>query len=219
MRRRLYMLLILNAVFILTAMSQQGNAEFLFEDYREATVYLADNSFAYEKVNYNVKDRELYYIDKSDGMARVISNIDRIRIIKTDDRNFIQVGGSLQEVLPTTPPIYIEYLPKVQAKASSVGYGMTSSITSTSANTYLGWRGYALSESQKQETMGFSNRYWIEKNGNKKRFTNFKQFLKIYSKHKNVLHEHIKANNIDFNDIEGMVNLCLYAESLNGISR
>jgi len=215
MKRKLFILLIINVVFILTAMSQQENSGFLFRDFQDATVYFSGGAYSNEKVNYNVTEKELYYIDKVDGLVKIVANIETIRIVKLDDRSFIQANKGLQEIIPTTPFIYVEYFPKVQTKASNVGYGMTSSVSSTSALNYLGQRGYYLSESQKQETTGFNCRYSIEKNEQNKKFATFKQLLKIYPKHKDVLNGYIKENNVNFNDIEAIVNLCLYAESLN----
>ena len=208
------MLIIFNIAFVLTAMSQQKRSEFLFKDYQEATIYFFGNFVSKEKVNYNVMARELYYIDRIDGEEKIVSNSEDIRIIKTDNRTFILVKGRLQEVLPTTPPIYVEYLPKVQTKAQNAGYGSTSH-TSAITSYSMGQQGVLVHESKELETTGFSNFYWIERSGDKKKFTNFNQFLKIYSKHKKVLDEHIKTNKIDFNDIEEIINLCLYAESLN----
>ena len=214
MKRQLYFLLIFSIGFVTTVMSQQGSSGFLFDDFRDAAIYFTNGSSASGKVNYNVTEKELYYIDNSDGMVKIIADKENIRIIKFDDRSFIREKGGLQEVLPTNPSIYIEYFPKVKTKASDVGYGMKSDISSTSAYSYLGQRGYLIPESQKQETYGFNHRYWIDKDGDKKQFVTFKQLLKMYPKYKTELEDIIKTKSIDFNDVEGVVNLCLYAEGL-----
>ena len=214
MRRQLCVLLIFNIGFVLTVMSQQKGPEFLFRESQDAKVYFLDGSFSNEKINYNVRGNELYFIDKSDGFEKIVSSTEKIRVIKVDNRNFILVKGHLQEVLPTTPPIYVEYLAKIQTKAQNAGYGSTSQTSSITSYS-IGQQGLLAPEAKEIEAMGFNYNFWIEKNGSKKQFSNFRQFLKIYSKHKNVLDEYIKSNNIEFNNIEGIVNLCLYAESLN----
>ena len=214
MRRKIYLLLVFNIGFVLTVMSQQKGSDFLFKEYQEAELYFPNGSFSSEKINYNVIERELYYIDRNDGDEKIVLNAENIRVIKIDKRNFILVKRRLREVLPTTPSIYIEYLPKVQNKAQNAGYGSTSQTSSISSYS-MGQQGVLIPIGKESETTGFNNCYWIEKNGDKKKFINFKQFLKIYPKHNKVLYGHIKTSDIDFNNIEEIVNLCLYAESLN----
>jgi len=215
MRQKLCLSLIFTIGIVLTAFSQQEPSGFLFTEYQDAQVYVA-GTFSNEKVNYNVMDKQLYYIDQRDGLVRIVDNMSRIRIIKMDNRNFIPVpSGGLQEALPTTPPIFVEYLPKVKRKGQQVGYGGTSELTSTNASHYLGREGYILPEKQDIVATSLYNCYWIEKNGKKKKFANFKQFVKIYPENKAILDEYIKMNNVEFNNSEEIVKLCLYAESLN----
>ena len=215
MGRQLFFYFIFNIGFALTAMSQSDGSGFIFDEFKDATIYLSGGSYTTEKVNYNIMSKQLYFLDQSDGYAKIISDMERIRIVKVDNRNFIPVREGLHEVLPTTPPIYVEYIPKVQKKGQQVGYGGTSQLTSTSSSTYLDNLSFILPEKQTLEANSFYNCYWIELDGKKKKFANFKQFLKIYPKNKGELDEHIKANNIDFNDVQEIADLCLYAESLN----
>ena len=215
MRRQLFLFFIFNIGFALTAMSQQDGSGFIFDEFKDATIYLSGGSSATEKVNYNTMSKELYFLDQSDGYAKIVSDMERIRIVRVDNRNFIPVREGMHEVLPTTPPIYVEYLPKVQKKGQQVGYGGTSQLTSTNTSTYFDNQAFILPEKSDMEAKSFYNCYWIEQHGKKKKFANFKQFLKIYPKKKDELDEHIKTNNIDFNDARGIADLCLYAESLN----
>ena len=89
MGRQLYLFLIFNIVFVLTAISQKENSDFLFDEYKEATIYFSSVSFTNEKVNYNTMDRELYYIDKSDGLIKIVMDMLSIRVIKIDNRTFL----------------------------------------------------------------------------------------------------------------------------------
>ena len=201
---------------VMSATSQEETSGFLFREFQDAQVYVA-GAYSDEKVNYNVMDKQLYYVDKRDGLVRIIDDLSRVRIIKINNRNFIPVSsGGLQEVFPTNPPIYVEYFPRVKRKSQSVGYGGTSELTSKSNNSLLfGRDGFAFPEKSDMEATSVYNCYWIEKNGKKKKFTNIKQFLKIYPENKTILDEYIKMKKIDFNDKEEIVKLCLYAENLN----
>ena len=100
MKRQLCILLIFNIGFVLTAMSQTSNPNFLFKEYQEAKIFFTGGVVSNEKINYNVKDKDLYYIDRSDGDEKIVTNPENIRVIKIEDRTFRLVKGSLQEVLP-----------------------------------------------------------------------------------------------------------------------
>ena len=215
MTLRLSIFLIINIVFVLPAMSQRDNSEFLFKDFQNASIYYSTGSYSNEKINYNVKDNDLYYVDKNDGLEKIVINVESILIIKIDNRNFILVKGHLQEVLQTTPPIYIEYSAKMHTKAQNSGYGTTSQTAAITPYA-VGPQGIWVPEGKRLEIKGFENNYWIERKGVKKKFVNFNQLLKLYPDNKNVLKEYIKKNQTDFNNVEDIVNFCLYAESLNG---
>ena len=216
MRQKLCFLLIFNIGIVLTATPQEESSGFLFSEFKEAQVYIA-GTYSNEKVNYNVLDKQLYYVDQRDGLVRIVDDMSRIKIIRVDNRNFIPVSsGGIQEALPTTPSIFVEYLPRVKRKAQQVAYGGTSEITSTTPSTYMLARdGFILPEKSDLEATSVYNCYWIEKNGKKKKFANFKQLMKIYPANKTILDEYIEKNNVDFNNKEEIVKLCLYAESLN----
>ena len=214
MKRQFFLFLIFIIGFVSTAISQQVNPDFLFGEFQDAVISFSNGTFSNEKINYNVRYKELHYIDRSDASEKIISNAEIIRVIKIGNRSFVLTKGSLQEILPTTPPIYVEYLPKTQAKAKDAGYGSTSQTSDISSYS-IGQKNSFIPDANKLETVGFSKCYWIEKSGDKKKFINFKQFLNIYSKHKVVLNEHIKKNKIEFDDAQMIIDLCLYAESLN----
>ena len=214
MRRQLYLFLIFNIGFTFIAMSQEETG-FLFGEFKEATIHFSGGFQSIEKVNYNILDKELYFIDKNDGLIRIVTGMDRIRIVRIDNRNFIPVKTGMHEAFPTTPPIFVEYMPKVQKKGQQVGYGGTSQVASTSTNNYLENQNFIFPQKKDYEATSFYNCYWIELNGKKKKFANFNQFLKIYPKHKSILDGRIKTDEIEFNDTQKVIDLCLYAESLN----
>lgn len=56
--------------------------------------------------------------------------------------------------------------------------------------------------------------YWLEKDGKRKAFKNFKQFVKLYPKHKAVLEQFIKDNQLDIDNVEHVKTLCVHAASL-----
>lgn len=47
-----------------------------------------------------------------------------------------------------------------------------------------------------------------------KQFRNFKQLAKIYSKHHAEVEKYIEDNKVNFEDVDQIVKLCAYADSL-----
>ena len=214
MKRFIIILFFYGTVFIRVD-AVQKNAYYMFEEFQDAIVYFQGGIRSQAKVNYNLMDGIIYFIDQEDGLVKIVTNVDKITVIKIGERNFITVKGGIQEVMPTTPPIYVQYRVKTKMKAQKGAYG---TVTETSSiTTYSGiqdGKSYGIQEREFEAT-GRYNMYWIEKNGKKIQFLDLKQFLKIYPKHKDALDSYIKSNSIDFNETNTIVALCLYAENLD----
>lgn len=214
MKRILFTLLIWIGFFSLV-LSQHNLSEYLFDDYKDATVHFKGNLKSNERVNYNLLNGKLYFIDKHDNKIKVVSDIEKIAFIKVRDRNFLLDNDGLKEVVSTLPLVYVKYNAKSRRKPSKAAYGGTSQVSSSANYTELRDGGsHAFLKNDDVEIFLHYNEYWIEKDGKKKKFTQFKQFIKIYSGHKEQLEQYIKDNNINFEDAEAIVELCRYAENL-----
>jgi hypothetical protein len=219
-------ILLFSFVCILFAQKNEVNsAGFLFDDFKEAVIYFDDGSRTQEQINPNILDNTLHYIDRAENNIKVASSKNNITLIRMSDgseRSFVFDKQNLKEVVSDSPVIWIKYNAKVRVESAKGPYG-TGTGTSVPANyTY----GSSTSESH-QGNAGMSGLkgldrvisgiqivYWIEKDGNKKKFANVKDFLKIYSKHKDILKKSIEEKEIQFDDIKAVVQLCQYAESL-----
>ena len=214
--KRLTLILLMCGAFCVASSSQNRDLGFLFDIYKDGTIHFKGNTHSPEKINYNLIDNKLYFVDKKDGQIKIVSDISRILYIKVEDRSFLFYKDGLKEVVSTTPLIYVQYNVKSQKKASKVGYGGTSQLSSTTNYAVLrdGGAESVLKEDEREITDHY-NYYWIEKDNKKKRFANFKDFVKIYPKQKaSDIEKYIQQNNIEFEDIEAIVELCKYAEGL-----
>lgn len=210
----LWLLVSIGFVPVMIAQDKDPAAGFLFEEYQDAIIHFKGGLRSAEKVNFNLIDNHLYFIDSNDGYEKIVTETGNIGIIKVGDRNFIKEKDGFLEVMPVTPPIYVQYRVRGKRKAPETGYGGRSETAAvTSYSEYRDGSYYRLKEAEIEVTSR-SHCYWIERKGQKKKFADFKQFLKLYSTHKNVLEEYIRSNQIDFEDVQAIVNLCLYAESL-----
>ena len=69
-----------------------------------------------------------------------------------------------------------------------------------------------LTERKNEQTLKTAE--WLEKNGKRKSFRNFKQFVKLYPEHKAELERFIKTNQLFIDNVEHVKALCVFAESL-----
>lgn len=214
MKKILFTLLIWGGFSMLTS-SQEKLLGYLFDDYKDATVHFKGNQQSNEKVNYNLLDGKLYFIDRQDNRIKVVSDVDKIAFVKVGDRSFLLDGDGMKEVVSTSPLIYVKYNAKSRKKPSKAAYGGTSQVSSSTSYAELRDGGsHAFMKNDEIEIHSHYNEYWIEKGGKKRKFAQFKQFIKIYSKHKEQLEQYIKDNNVNFEDVKAIIELCRYAEGL-----
>ena len=215
MKKRLLLFLPLIIFCFSSIVSQIDSTQYLLKQFEDATVYFKDGGQSSEKINYNLIANSFFFIDKTDGSIKQISSTQDIRLIRIGNRSFIFNNEDAVEVIPINPLIYVQYKADVREQGKKAAFGTTSETTAirTYGATYN--RGRRIEFDPNTVIAGKRyNIYWVEKKGKKKKFITFKQFLKIYPNHKIVLEQYIKDNDIRFNDVEQIKNLCLYAESL-----
>lgn len=138
-----------------------------------------------------------------------------IAFVKIAGRVFYQEKKGVVEVVPITPPLFVQYKALVRKEANRGAYGTTSETSSI--HSYGGFNLNGSRYELMKEKLVIGKRYqhyWLEKNGKRKAFKNFKQFVKLYPKHKAALEQFIKDNQLDIDNVEHVKVLCVHAESL-----
>ena len=197
------------------ANSRKNDSPFLLEEFEKAEVIFRDGSRYRETINYNLLTNQFYFLDKADGSVKVVSNPQDIYLVKVGERCFYQEKGYAVEVLPTNPPLFVQYKAHIRKVADKGAYGATSETSSI--RTYGGFGANGNRFELDAEALYVGKRYqhyWLEKNGKRKPFKNFKQFMKLYPKHNSALELFIKENKLDIDNVEHVKMLCIHAESL-----
>ncbi len=199
----------------LTQFNAQNNSPYLFGDFEAATVYFNNGRQSDEKVNYHLPSNKIRFIDKKDKVIKEVSDTQMLDSIVVGKRVFIpdSVHEGWFEILSEKPVVQVQYFAKTKPKGKQVGFGGTSELTRTSTYQYLDGGALILKEPE-MEVVGYYNYYWIFKDGKRKQFKSLAQFVKLYPKQKAQLNQYIQDNHINFEDVEAIVKLCLYAESL-----
>jgi len=189
---------------------------FQFAEYQEAVIHLKTNLIAREKINFNLTDGSIWFLDKADGSKKIVEDPLTIASIKIGERTFFAVNNKVQELLPCEPPLYVERKIRKSSEGATGAYGIKSQTTATTGVTHIAG---SSGEHVELKTGGVeysdvTNTYWVEKDGKKKKFADFKQFIKLYPKSKTAIEEYVKTNKPDFNNTDDVIGLCKYAEGL-----
>lgn len=188
---------------------------YLFEKFMPADVFFKDGSRYKETMNYNLLTNKFCFLEKANNKIQEVTNPEDILSVKIDGRVFYQENNYAIEVLPTNPPLFVQYKVHIRKEADRGGYGSTSETTAI--RTYAGVNADGMRYDFSAEALIVGKRYqhyWLEKNGKRKAFKSFKQFLKLYSAHKEVLKRFIEENDLKFDCVDHVKMLCIHAESL-----
>lgn len=216
--KRVFLLLIVYIVSIYSISAQKNSEEIsplLFEDYMEAEVFFKDGSRYVETMNYNLISGKFCFIDSKTKKVQDVSNPQDIAFVKIAGRVFYQEKKGVVEVVPITPPLFVQYKVLVQKEANRGAYGTTSETSSIHSYGGFNLNGSRYELAKEKLVVGKRyQHYWLEKNGKRKAFKTFKQFIKLYPGYKVVLEQFIKDNRLDINNVEHVKALCVHAESL-----
>ena len=181
----------------------------------EAEVFFKDGSRYIETMNYNLLTGKFCFIDSKTKKVQDVANPHDMALVKIAGRVFYQEKRGVVEVIPITPPLFVQYKTMVKKEVAKGAYGTTSETSAI--HTYGGFNLNGSRYELRKEQLVIGKRYqhyWLEKNGKRKAFKNFKQFVKLYPEHKDVLVKFIKDNELEIDNVEHVKALCVYAESL-----
>lgn len=192
----------------------EKKSPYLFSEFKEALVYYKDARVFRVPMNYNLILGKFVFIDK-DEITKEFSDPEMVVSIKIGDKTFLPTEGGATELLQFEPRILVQYKGSVRKAGKKMTYGGESETAAI--DTYSRLRsssGNASLETENKILTSVYKEYQIERGKRMRRFLSEKQFLKIFSKQKNVLKQYIQENEIDFNSVEQVLQLCNYAVSL-----
>ena len=194
------------------AQEEQSISPFLFDEYKDATVFMGATQ-AKGKMNFYIPTGEFFYMDETDGnRVKVLANVEQVNMIRFGSRIFLPSEKGGVEVLSSEPLLYVKYQASIRNKGKQVGYGGTSSLGSIKSFSVNSSGTSYVSDPMIFEVGHLYNTYYIGKK--QKEIKNMKQLLKFYAKHKETLEEYMKEKDIKFNNALQMLQLVQYANSL-----
>jgi hypothetical protein len=206
----------------LQGQDNQGNPlpHFLFPSFREGLVKMKDRSNFSTLLNYNMVDEKM--ITELNGVYRYSKDPQLIDTIIIEKRVFVPVENKFYELLSGGwVTFFLENKSLATPRGNDIGYGARSH---SSAPTQ--YKRYELTEVIYQYgsvvnidlppniDITPASVFWVKKDGNLEKYTNEKQFLKIFPEFENELKEYIKKENIKVKTREDAIKLGNYCNEL-----
>lgn len=212
-------LIVILVLIIITGSSklvaQIDSTQFLLRNFENGQVFFKDGRVFDASLNYSLFVKKFLFLDQQDNSIKEFSEPEMVSTIKIGKRVFLPTKNGATEVLQSDPYISVQYRGTLKREGKEIGYGGRSETSAVDglATYHSGNTGYKL-ETEKFILSRIDKIFRIEYNGKQYRFLNEKQFLKAFSNQKEVLTKYIKENEIDFNDIDGVLKLYNYAVKL-----
>ena len=110
MKQIFLLTLLLFASSICQAQSDEDKVSpYLFEKFMPADVFFKDGTRYKETMNYNLLTNKFCFLEKTNNKIQEVTNPEDILNVKIDGRVFFQENNYAIEVLPTNPPLFVQY--------------------------------------------------------------------------------------------------------------
>jgi hypothetical protein len=188
--------------------------QFLFPDFTKSLVKMKDGRQLSATLNYNMVDEEMIFDQK--GVYMALEKPQEIDTIYLQNRKFVPVEEAFYEVLNHgMVTLFIQHKSRYSQKGTPTAYGMT---TKTAGPTkVLSMQvGNQVRQVELPDNVEVSPATvnWVSYKNEMHKFTNEKQFLKIFPENETKLKEFLKTNKIDIKSREDLIKLGTFC---NGI--
>ena len=215
MRRLL--LIFISCIYSLNGLFAQVEdmSAFLFPQFKDGVVFYRDGRQFGVPLNYNLVIGQFIFIDKSDdNQKKEFSDPGLIVAIEVDGHTFLPPSEGATEIIQSEPPFYVSYTGTVR-REKGVAYGgktQTASVDSYSQIRGVGQLGGA--DGTMKSLAAINKEYKVKIGKKNKRFSNEKQFLKLFPRQKEALTNYLKEKQVDFDNIRQVLELYNYARDL-----
>jgi hypothetical protein len=200
-------------MFAISCFGQENKSSFLFREYLPSIVYLSNGKYTEERINFNLLDDQLYFIDKGDGQVRIINKLIAIDSIKIGARKFLLDNkNGVRELVCMNPVVYVKYKPRRRIKPSTAGFGGTSETSSVTSYSQLRSDGTQILKNPEFVVTEIDPIYWVVRGGEEKKFSDIESLIKIYPERKDKVEQYNKDKNVNMKNIADVTALCHYAQ-------
>ena len=215
-------LLLVFLSFDLSGQDNKGNPlpHFLFPSFKEGRVIMKDGKNFSTLLNYNMVEEKM--ITELDGVYRYSKNPLLIDTIYLENRVFIPVESAFYEVLSSgSVKFLLENKSNATPKGNDIGYGVKSESVGATAHKRFELNQVIYQYAQvvyidlpPNIDITPASVFWVSKNNKLEKFSNKKQFHKIFPEYERELAEYIKEKNINLKSREDVIRLGKYCNEI-----
>ena len=181
--------------------------QFLFREFTKGILKMKDGRQMAATLNYNMVDEEMIFDQK--GVYMALDKPEEIDTVYIQNRKFVPVEKAFYEVLTKGPvEMFIQHKSRYTQKGTPTAYGMTTK-TAGPSKVLAVQVGNQVRQIDLLEDVDVSpaTLYWVKAGNKMDKFTNERQFLKLFPDHEAELKEFIKTNKLDFKSREDLIRL------------
>ncbi len=181
--------------------------QFLFPSFTKSIVLLKDGTIWSANFNYQMVDEEMVFIEK--GRYLVPEKPTEIDTIYIQDRPFIPVDRAFFEVILNDHiSLYIQHKSKYSSVGTPTAYGLTSQTNSpTTGSIARAGNQVRTLDMPVNVQVTPSKVFWVKTQGEMKKFTTERQFLRMFPEDEAQLKEYIEKNKIDIYSSDDLLKL------------
>jgi hypothetical protein len=188
--------------------------QFLFPSFTKSLVKMKDGRQLSASINYNMVDEEMIFDQK--GIYMALEKPQEIDTIYIQNRKFVPVEKAFYEVLVNGQvTIFIQHKSRYAPVGSNTAYGLkTQTLGPSSVQSINVGNQTRQINVPENVTVSPATLYWAKINGTMNKFTNEKQFLKLFPDKEARLKEFMKDSDLDIKVREDLIKLGNFCNGL-----
>lgn len=178
--------------------------QFVFPTFSRGIIKMKDGRKMTAVLNYNSLDEEMIFLQGNRYM--VLDKPEEIDTVYIQNRRFVYTGKVFYEVVASGKyTLFIQHKSKYSERGSTTAYGMTTKTAQTYNITSVQGGGMIRHpELPANAIITPAPIFWAEIGGEKHKFLNEKQLLKLIPDRAAELKQFIKSSGIDIKTVEGL---------------
>lgn len=194
--------------------SENPYPQLLFPDFKGGNILMKSGTINEAFLNYNMVDEEML-MDRG-GEYRVLSKPEEVDTIFLGDKKFVWIDKLFYEVVSVGKvSIFIQHKSRYVSVGTPTAYGMTSQ-TNASPTVATVQGGNQVRHLEKPDNVKVTciDVYWARIGSEMHRFSNFKQFAKLFDDQETKVKDYVKSCNLEIKSPEDLKKLGEFSGAL-----
>jgi hypothetical protein len=216
---KLRMLFSIVLIFFLNTLAAQTETDnpypqLLFQGFHKGTILLKSGKTSEAFLNYSMVDEEMLL--DTGGEYRVLNKPEDVDTVYIQDRKFVLVGKVFYEIVSKGKvSLFLQHKCRYVSAGTQTAYGMTSHTNDTPPVSSV-QKGTQVRHLEMPDNVKVTplDVYWVQIGTEYQRFSNFKQYAKLFGDQEDKVKEFVKTNDLDIKKIPDLKKLGEFSSSL-----